>query len=263
MSISNACPDTAARAHVEGIRMVGPYHHYGIHEPVAVGDNDNLPVAEQPAGDDWLTPEETAEIVGDINSVRWPYLFPADRGPFIRIYGGKRFYPFSPRASEVDIRAIAHSLARLVRYTGHGGRFYSVSEHSVHIADWLLPRHGARVALAGLLHDSPEALSGFGDVARPSKQRAPIIKETEQAIWLAVAAAFCLSPVMPEAVHEADNRIITDEMRQNLDGYEHDAEPLGVTLEFWSPERAEAEFLDAYRMLVAAVEKGRRRRDLY
>lgn len=249
------CPDTAARAHVEGIRMVGPYHMYGVHEPVA-GVRELQPLdLEGEVRSGRMSVAQAREVIG-LDPLPDNDNLPRDRGPYIAIYGGKRFYPFSPRASEVDIRAIAHSLARLCRYTGHGSKFYSVAEHSVHVADWQLPRHGARVALAGLLHDAPEALSGFGDVARPSKQRAPIIKETEAAIWNAVAAAFCLSPILPDEVHEADSRIIADEMRQNLD-YVHDADPLGVTLQFWDPGVAELVFLARYRALVAEIEKGR------
>ncbi|MBV48220.1 MAG: hypothetical protein CMN10_06625 [Roseobacter sp.] len=168
------------------------------------------------------------------------------RGDYISTYTG-RFWPMSPRASEIDIKDIAHSLAMQCRYAGHVKRFLSVAEHSVHIARWLL-ENAPHAALHGLLHDAPEALSGFGDVARPVKPAR--VREIEDRVWQAVAAAFGLSPVMPDEVHEADNRIIADEMRQNM--HECDPkydDPLGVELEYWDPVRGEREFLELYRML--------------
>lgn len=168
-----------------------------------------------------------------------------DRGPYISTLTG-RFYPFDPKPSEVDIVHVAHALGMSCRYTGACKRFYSTAEHSVHIARWLIKHDASRkTALAGLLHDAPEALSGFGDAARPSKQRAPIIKETEERIYsLAVAPAFGLPADIPHSVHVADSRIIADEMQQNMHEVDPNyTNPLGVTLQFWDPERACEEFL--------------------
>ena len=95
-----------------------------------------------------------------------------DRGPFISTYTG-RFYPFSPRASEVSILDIAHSLAMQCRYSGHGRRDLSVAEHSVRVCRWVYKKTGSKQdALSALLHDAPEALSGFGDVQSPVKRHA-------------------------------------------------------------------------------------------
>jgi len=116
----------------------------------------------------------------------------------------------------------------------------------VHIARWILAQGCyPETALAGLLHDAPEPLSGFGDVLRPVKDAAPVVKETETNIWCkAIAPAFGLSPTLPAIVHMADSRIIVDEMSQNM--MEVDpayTEPLGVRLEFWTPGQAEEKFL--------------------
>lgn len=187
----------------------------------------------------------------------------ADRkAAYVVTYTG-RFYPFAPSPEDVRIADIAHGLAHSARYNGAGRRFYSTAEHSHHIALWLLPRYGAEVALCGLLHDAPEPLSGFGDVLRPVKDTVPFIKETETNIWLkAVAPAFGLPLDMPLAVHEADSRIIADEMRQNLmevdPGYR---DPLGIALNFWSPEVAEVWFLSTFKTLVEAVKAEKMRVD--
>jgi hypothetical protein len=175
-----------------------------------------------------------------------------DRGPYIATYTG-RFHPFDPQPQDVRIDDIAHSLSSLVRYTGHGAAPYSVAEHSVHIARWLRGAgYDVDTQLAGLLHDAPETLSGFGDVARPSKSRAPIIKETEDAIYRrAIAPTFGLSPDIPDEVHEADMRICADEMAQNMREVDPNVgPPLGIRLCFWSQAVAEGTFMQVFRGLM-------------
>lgn len=225
-------PDTAARAHVEGIRMVGPYHHYGIHEPVAVGDNDNLSVAPQPAGD-WYA-------VGNPE----PQFF--RRGDWMQTYTGLRFWPLNPRPEDVDIRDIAHALSMQCRYGGHSLRFYSVAEHCVHIARFVSPAN----ALWGLLHDAAEAY--LADVPRPLKRHLPGYKEAEAKVMAAICQHFDLPPEMPAEVHAADNRILSDEVHQNMSPmpwHSKHNEPIGVVIECWPPEVAEANFLEAFRDL--------------
>lgn len=171
------------------------------------------------------------------------------RGPYITTYTG-RFYFNDPRPEDFEIEDIAHSLAMTRRYSGHGKREYTTAEHSVHIYRWLTEQaEDADTRLAGLLHDAPEALSGFGDAARPRKKECPHIASAEFWIWKdAIAPKFGLPIGMPEAVHEADRRICADEMAQNL--WEVDpnvGQPLGIELEFWDFGRAKAEFLCAFR----------------
>lgn len=173
-----------------------------------------------------------------------------NRGPYVLAHTG-RFYPFDPTPADTRIEDIAHGLAHSARYNGAGKRYYSTAEHSVLIANWIWWHASAADALCGLLHDAPEPLSGFGDVLRPVKDRAPIIKETETDIWRkAVAPAFGLPQELPAIVHEADSRIIADEMSQNMiemdPGYRN---PLGVELQFWSPGEAEANFLATFERL--------------
>ncbi|MBY5553696.1 hypothetical protein J0664_06210 [Rhizobium leguminosarum] len=176
-----------------------------------------------------------------------------DRGPFIQIYPARKFYPFDPKPEEVFIESIAHGLANICRYSGAGERHFSVAEHSTLIARYLAARYAPEVALAGLLHDAPESLSGFGDVGRPVKGRAPIISETEDGIYrLAVAPRFGLPLDIPAEVHEADNRIIADEIAANLAPMEWQSKydrPLGVNIRCWSPEKAEIEFLATFDAL--------------
>ncbi len=169
------------------------------------------------------------------------------KGDWIQCFTGAQFWPLDPRANEVRVLDIAHSLSLQCRYAGHCLRFYSVAEHSV-----LLARHAApEDRLWALLHDASEAY--LVDVPRPVKGSLTGYRAIEDRVMLSVAEAFGLRGSMPAAVHAADIRICVDEKAQNMaagpmwgiDGLE----PLGVTLQFWSPEKAEAEFLDMFAEL--------------
>ena len=169
------------------------------------------------------------------------------KGAFLQTYSGREFWPLDSRPHEVHIEDIAHALAHQCRFGGHCIRFYSVAEHSVLVARWLMPRYGRRVALWGLLHDGAEAY--VADVPRPLKAHLAGYKAAEADVQAAISERFNLPPEMPAAVHEADNRILADEIRQNMRPMSWHARhdnPLGVTLEFWEPERAEDEMLLAY-----------------
>lgn len=169
-------------------------------------------------------------------------------GDFIQTYTGRKFWPMDPRADEVFIEDIAHSLAMQCRFAGHCHRFYSVAEHSV-----LMARHlrweGVDVALWALLHDASE--SYLVDVPRPVKPYLPGYKEAEAKVMAAVCERFALAAEMPAVVHEADGRIIADEL-ENMAPMEWQAkhdDPLGVNIRCWSPEKAEVEFLATFDAL--------------
>lgn len=173
-------------------------------------------------------------------------------GSWLQTYTGRAVYPLDLRPADVDIRDIAHSLAMQCRYAGHCLRPYSVAEHSVHVARWLRPRHGPDVALEGLMHDASETY--LVDIPRPVKPFLLGYGDAERCVTAVVAERFGLSAFgLPAAVHEADNRILADERAQNMAPCEREwegmSEPLGVTLEFWSPERAEREFLALFEEL--------------
>lgn len=162
------------------------------------------------------------------------------RGDWMQTYTGRKFWPLDPRPEDVCIADIAHSLSMQARYAGHGKRFYSVAEHCVHVA----AACGAEASLWGLLHDASEAY--LVDVPRPLKRYLPGYAEAEARVMTAICDAFGLPHEMPLEVHERDNRILADEIRQNMAPMEwhvqHD-DPLGVDLCFWSPQMAEEEFL--------------------
>ena len=186
------------------------------------------------------------------------------RGDWMETWRGVRFYPLDPRPEEVLIEDVAHSLSRQNRYNGHIAlEHYSVAEHSVLMARRLMRLYGdPRLAFEALMHDSPEAY--ISDMVRPLKRNMPGFVEAEQRLWTFGIAQRWIAwlPVTMDGldprVKEADNRILVDErvqvMRQSSNpwGIDH-LEPLGVTVRGWSPNRAEGEFLLAYRTLEAML----------
>lgn len=174
----------------------------------------------------------------------------ARSGDWIQTATGGQFWPMDPQPDEIDINDIAHALAMLCRFGGHCLRFYSVAEHSVLLSHAVPPEH----ALWALLHDATEGY--LVDMPRPIKAFLPGYKEAEAGIERAVVAHFGLSLPMPAAVKDADRRILTDEAEQNMARcpveWSTAAVPLGVTLQFWSPEYAKAEFLARYHGLTGS-----------
>lgn len=177
-------------------------------------------------------------------------------GDWMQTFTGKQFWPMDPRADEIDIADIAHSLSMQCRYAGHSLRFYSVAEHSTLVAKWILDNGTRWDALAGLLHDATEAY--LVDVPRPVKPFLNGYREAEARMWNAVAQRFWGYEFdLPPIVHEADNRILCDERAQNMAPSQADwnipDNPLGITLQFWSPEQAEAGFLRMFNQLTEAA----------
>lgn len=174
-------------------------------------------------------------------------------GDWISTYTGRQAYPMDLRPSEIHVADISHSLAMQCRYTGHCRNFYSVAEHSVLMARHFIKTGMAEYALPALLHDATEAY--LTDVPRPIKHFLIGYKEAEAKAWLAIAERFGVDPILSSHVHQADARILNDEVAQNmvtpLAGWGlPNPEPLGVTLQYWTPAEAEREFLDEFWALI-------------
>lgn len=178
------------------------------------------------------------------------------RGDWIQTYTGKQAYPMDLRQDEIDIYDIAHSLSMQCRYNGHCIKYFSVSEHSVLIARWMISNgYPISIALWALMHDAPETY--LTDVPRPIKPYLIGYKNAELQIQYAIAEKFCLAMEIPESVKDADRRILMDERQQNMakppQKWGTDSEPLGVSLQFWDPPTAENQFLSEFFMLSSGV----------
>jgi hypothetical protein len=176
-------------------------------------------------------------------------------GDWMQTAHGRQFWPCDPRPSEIFLDDIAHALSMLCRYGGHCRRFYSVAEHSV-LLSHVVSAEDARWAL---LHDASEAY--IVDVPRPLKPFLAGYAAAEEAIMAAVCRRFGLPEAMPPRVKAADRSILTDEMMQAMETppvpWSTAGEPLGVTLQFWTPDIARERFLDrALQLGIAEVPAG-------
>jgi hypothetical protein len=166
------------------------------------------------------------------------------RGDWMQTVSGRQFWPLDPRAEEVHIEDIAGALSKLCRYGGQCLRFYSVAEHCVHVANYA----PEGLKLAALLHDASEAY--LSDVIRPIKSHLTNYLEIEAGLERVIAQRFGLTWPMPVEVKRLDTAILADEREQNMAAppipWQQNDPPLGVTLQFWVPQRAEREFLRAF-----------------
>jgi len=107
-------------------------------------------------------------------------------------------------------------------------------------------------ALWALLHDATEAF--LCDVPRPVKPSLSGYKELEDALMTAIAVRFGLDGrVMPKAVKAIDTAILFAEAAQNMnpspEPWEGVVKPLDVTLQYWAPQQAEANFMHVFNYL--------------
>lgn len=148
----------------------------------------------------------------------------------------------APSADVVTLNAVARGLANTCRFAGQCPRFYSVAEHSV-LVSHIVP---AELAVAGLLHDAPEAF--ICDMPKPLKVRLPDYQAVEDEIERVVLGKFGVALPLPPEIKHADRIALATEQRGlmvNLDAWHwtEGVEPLDVVIEAWEPERAYWRFM--------------------
>lgn len=176
-----------------------------------------------------------------------------DRGPAVTTATGKAFYPFDPRAEEVEIQHIAASLSTRARFTGSTRQFYSVAQHSALVADYMERPH----RLWGLLHDAAEAY--LPDVVSQMKPRTYLedldgslvkFKTIEKRIMRAVCQHFGLPEEEPAGLKKVDVSVLLAEARDMLPtrevGWWPDGDPIQEFVYPLGPRASKILFLSRY-----------------
>lgn len=161
---------------------------------------------------------------------------------WVQTASGRRMDLVSPRAEDILLDDIAVGLSNLCRFTGQvRAGFYSVAQHSVHVAERVLALTGdVDLARCGLMHDAPEAY--IHDLASPIKRLLPQYEVMESLMWLAVVERFGLPKALPPIVKEADAELLATEKRDLLAPepapWPPLPEPLETTIRPWAPVSA-------------------------
>jgi hypothetical protein len=169
---------------------------------------------------------------------------------YIETISGVAFHFADPQQDEIRVADIAWSLSNQCRYTGHVRQFYSVAEHCCLLYDFAQSQGitDKKFLRTLLMHDASEAY--LTDIARPIKAHIPDYKRLEVKIETAIAERCNLTYPYPADVKELDTRILMDERAQVMGESENVwgvvAEPLGVTLNFWTPKQANRAYVDRY-----------------
>lgn len=188
----------------------------------------------------------------------------------LRLASGRLFEPFAQhRPEEFDPYDIAHALSNVCRFAGHTIDFYSVAQHSVHVAEWLPDE----LKLWGLMHDAAEAY--IGDIPSPIKRMISVrirvglnweldtITACEQRLLQQIAERFKLPWPMPLSVKQLDRQMLATEMRDLMrhsdwrrDAEEDNVHPLDFRIVPWAPARAREAFMTAFERYLQLVPQG-------
>lgn len=188
-------------------------------------------------------------------------------GPWMHTSTGGRWYPQDPRDEELRITDLANGNSLDCRYAGQGrvDRFYSVAEHQVLGAQWVLNNHaacwldfneGCIVAFLFLIHDAPEGF--YRDLNRATKLTiGEPYKRLEREVWRMLLERYGLrgSFLKHEALlKEIDCRMIPTEkaaiMRYPQPWAFDQFEPLpDLKIQCWNPVEAKMRWTEMYLFL--------------
>jgi len=197
---------------------------------------------------------------------------PDRKGEWMQVSSGGKFFPQDPSPEEVHIRDIANGLALTCRYGGQGkiNKFYSVAEHSLHMANYALRKPCSEnyrnlLAFCCLMHDAAEAYTG--DLIRSMKSAVgdsfKLMEDNIQNVILRKYDILLSYLHMACDVKELDNRIIVNEKAALFDTsqeWAHDnLEPLGgVEIKCFNPWTAKNRWLDLFFTLKFKVDDDNR-----
>jgi hypothetical protein len=168
---------------------------------------------------------------------------------------GRQVDLLAPSPDAIVIGDIAHHLALQVRWVGAVRSFYSVAQHSVHVAQIVPGEH----RLWALLHDASEAY--LGDVSAPLKGWTGMsgYRALEAQLQHVIEHRFGLRGPRPASVDEADHRVRVAEAHDLLVTVPPSMQGLpraGFVIHPKSPAGAKAWFLNAFAALTELAPKG-------
>ena len=180
-----------------------------------------------------------------------------ERGTWMQVLDGRRFYPLDPRPEEVFIQDIAQSLSRQIRYNGLSDEIINVGQHSCNAA-WFaeMEGYGAKVQLAALMHDAAETY--VADMVRPLKVEFPAYREAEDEVTSCINQALNLPIIDHVLIKRFDNLCLAWEKRDMYPS----SEPWPMTLDVpvycpklttWNHQFTCTRFLQLYHWLKAEV----------
>lgn len=167
-------------------------------------------------------------------------------------YSGKIYKLLHPQVDDIDIRDIAHHLARQCRFGGRTGPFYSVAEHCIMVSKIV----NSMWAREGLLHDAAEAY--LLDIPSPLKLFwGTPYKKLENKYMRVISEKFGLAWPMVDVVYDHVKRadflaLITERENFITDctlNYGIDLKPLDVVIRPLGYRRAEKAFLKRFNEL--------------
>ena len=109
------------------------------------------------------------------------------------------------KEEDVNLGDIIHSLSNTCRFGGHSPEFYSVAQHSMMVANYVManPHATEDNIRQALLHDAAEAY--LVDMPSPLKALMPEFRKLEDEIMAVIAKRFRLEYPFPPMIKEADN----------------------------------------------------------
>lgn len=155
----------------------------------------------------------------------------------------------NPRPDHIKVQDIAHSLAHICRWGGHGRAFYSVAEHSYHM--WTLARfpNSRYTHQWALLHDAAEAY--LGDVVTPLKNLLGQYHSLERNFMTCISDRFDLPLPIPASIWELDQSVMAAEYADlfpNHKAWNPKHPAAKIELQCWTPDQAKKKWLEAWEI---------------
>lgn len=182
----------------------------------------------------------------------------ADAELWCQSFSGREMHPCALDPKDVRITDIAHALSMQCRFGGHCLRFYSVAQHSLHVASIVEAAGlGPKTSLQALLHDMTEAV--LIDVPRPAKCSSFLAgyRTLEKRIAAVMFPRFGLSADLSEEIKIADEIMLATEraqlMRPSRRSWELRFEPIEMVLEQDEPLKFKQPFLDRFTKYTAEI----------